>query len=75
MTWREIARPIIKQALIDTEGKEEKDIRKHLRNVYPFGERKYHPYKIWCDEIKVQRGLKEKKSIGNTFDPNQLNLL
>ena len=23
------------------------------------GERRYHPYKIWCDEIQRQRGKRE----------------
>lgn len=55
-SWRDYARPIVKQVLEDTAGQDEKVIRKALKDAYPFGERKYHPYKIWLDEIKVQRG-------------------
>lgn len=57
-TWREHAAPIIARVLKETAGKPEKDIRRALREAYPYGERQYHPYKIWCDEIRRQRGLK-----------------
>lgn len=62
-TWRDVARPIIAKAIAENLGKPEKEIRKALRRAYPFGERKYHPYKIWLDEIRVQLGLK-------TFHPS-----
>lgn len=57
MSWRDSARPIIKEVLEkhhDNEGA----LKRALFDAYPFGERKYHPYKIWLDEIKVQRGFK-----------------
>ena len=60
-TWRDSARPLIAKALTDSKGKSEQEIRKTLRDAYPWGERRMHPYKIWCDEIKVQRGLKKSK--------------
>jgi len=62
-TWRDVAKPIIALVLKDTQGKDEKEIRKALRAAYPWGQRKYHPYKIWCDEIKHQRGLKRRKQV------------
>lgn len=71
MTWRDTARPIIAKVLADNQDKTESEIRKALQDAYPFGERKYHPYKVWCDEIRVQRGLKRKKMFVN---PNQTNL-
>jgi hypothetical protein len=58
-SWREHAKPIIKQVLKDTAGQPEKVIRKALKEAYPFGLRQYHPYKIWLDEIKVQRGKRK----------------
>lgn len=60
-SWRSRARPIIQKVLKENEGKDEKEIRKALRDAYPFGPREYHPYKIWCDEIQWQRGIKKKK--------------
>lgn len=61
-TWRASAKPIIAEVLKQTIGKSEKDIREALKEAYPWGVRQYHPYKVWLDEIKVQRGLKRKKS-------------
>jgi hypothetical protein len=86
MSWRDSARPIIARVLSETAGKPEAEIRKALFDAYPYGPRKYHPYKIWLHEIAVQRG---KKKLGKPFggggnrrsavafppDPNQLELL
>lgn len=58
MKWRERAAPVIALALEQTRGRSEAEIRKALYEAYPFGERRWHPYKIWLDEIKVQRGRK-----------------
>jgi hypothetical protein len=58
-TWRERATPIIEDVLRITAGQDEKAIRVALRDAYPFGPRQYHPYRIWCDEVKRQRGLKK----------------
>jgi len=81
MTWREDCAPIISAVLAATKGQSEKEIKKALREAYPYGERAMHPYKIWCDEIKIQRGLKKRKKKGkpNKFvqidtDPNQTSL-
>ncbi len=58
MTWRDRCAPIIQQVLCQTKGQTEREIRKALREAYPFGERVMWPYKVWLDEIKRQRGLK-----------------
>jgi hypothetical protein len=60
-TWRDDAVPIIAKVLKEKEGCTEREIRKALREAYPFGQREYHPYKIWCDEIRRQRGLKRTR--------------
>jgi len=54
--WRQHAAPIIARVLEETKGKPDKEIRAALRAAYPFGPRQYHPYRIWCDEIRVQTG-------------------
>lgn len=28
------------------------ELRAKLREFYPFGERKYWPYKVWCEEVR-----------------------
>lgn len=57
-SWRDQVRPLIAQILEQCEGMDMKAKRKALREGFPFGERKYHPYKIWLDECKVQLKLK-----------------
>lgn len=58
MTWRDRARPIIDGVLRATRGQSESEIKAALMAAYPFGPRRYHPYRIWCDEVRVQRGRK-----------------
>ena len=71
-TWRERSAPVIREALKKTEGQPEKDIRKALRDAYPFGERKYWPYKVWLDEVKKQRsGQLPVAKKGPVDDPRQ----
>lgn len=53
--WRNIAAPIIAKILREYPERNA-DQERSLRDAYPFGQRKYHPYKIWLDEIKRQRG-------------------
>ena len=74
MSWRDSAAPIISRVLNDTKGRPEKEVKKALFDAYPFGERRYHPYKIWLDEIKIQRGKKKRGRKPEVTPPNQLNL-
>lgn len=63
MTWREKLRPRILQVIEENRGKTVKEIRMALREAYPFS-RKYgpkHQYKIWCDEVNKQLGLRIPK--------------
>lgn len=74
-TWRDSAKPIIAEVIKENTGKTEKEIRKALREAYPYGERALHPYKIWCDEIKVQLGKKKFNERKKDIVPiNQTNL-
>lgn len=51
-TWRDRARPII-AGVIETHGTADmKTLRTLLWQAYPFGEKKYHPYKVW---LKLKR--------------------
>lgn len=67
MSWREHATPIIRRVIAETGTDDEKALRKALREAYPFGERQYHPYKIWCDEVRRQL----HKPRGPKPDPRQ----
>lgn len=53
-TWRTHAAPIIARVIAEVGTDDMKALRKALREAYPFCERNYWPYKIWCDEVKRQ---------------------
>lgn len=61
-SWRDRAKPIIERVLRETAGQDEALIRAALRAAYPFGQRQYHPYKVWLDEIARQRGTRMVKA-------------
>lgn len=58
-SWRDECRPIIAAVIATWSAAGEKAIRKALVAAYPWGEKKDHPYKIWCDEINVQLGKRK----------------
>lgn len=61
-TWRDDANQTIRVAL--REGRElgltGKQLRDFINERYPYGPRKYHPYKIWCSELKQVLADQEK---------------
>ena len=59
-TWRDAARPIIANVIREHGREDTPELRKALFDAYPFGQRKYWPYQVWLDEIKVQLGTKKK---------------
>jgi len=52
--WRNRAAPIIAQTIARVGRDDERALRKALHDAHPFGERRMHPYKIWCDEVRRQ---------------------
>jgi len=50
-TWRSRAVNVIWAVINDHRGADERTIRLALRRAYPFGERRYWPYKVWCEEV------------------------
>ena len=61
MEWRKHSAQIIARVISENGTQDMTELRKELYLAYPYGERKYHPYKIWCDEIRVQLKLKIKR--------------
>lgn len=69
MSWRERAAPIIANVIASVGREDEKALRKALRAAYPFGERAYFPYKVWCSEVRNQlRGKPQRKRPGFVSD-------
>lgn len=74
MTWRDSCRPIIQRVIAEVGRSDLKALRKALREAYPYGERKYHPYKVWCDEVSKQVGTNSKdKLTGDLFEGRNAN--
>jgi hypothetical protein len=61
-TWRDEARPLIAAVIAESKGLPEREIRSRLTAAYPWGDRKMWPYKVWCDEIRTQLGVKARKA-------------
>lgn len=77
-TWRESASSIIRKVIVKTGTQDIKLLKQNLRAAYPFGVRKYWPYKVWCDEIRIQLGHKKRfprNSAKNFTHQDQLDLL
>lgn len=49
-TWRTAAQRIIAPIEAEYRDKPLAKFKRALREAYPFGQRAYHPYKIWCSE-------------------------
>lgn len=61
--WRDYAAPIIARVIEEVGRDDMKKLRAALRAAYPFGKRKQFPYKVWCDEVRIQLlGLTGKKA-------------
>ena len=75
--WRKTAAEVISEVLdqcgtVDFSSPENyKAVRARLREAYPFGEKKYHPYKIWLDEIQRQLGKKWPVGHKRAWENNQ----
>jgi hypothetical protein len=54
--WRKMSRRVIQDVLNNYRAplneEQIREVKAKLSNAYPFGERKYYPYKIWLEEIK-----------------------
>lgn len=62
--WRQESRRVIETTLADLARTEpaadNRRKRAVLRDAYPFGERAMHPYKCWCQEVRLALGAKPK---------------
>jgi len=69
MRWRDHARPIIAAVIRDNPAATEQELRRLLRQAYPYGVREFHPYKIWCSEVKKQLAAKIMADTGHSDLP------
>lgn len=74
-TYRDRARPIIaeKLAAMNASQRPMKAVCRALRRAYPWGDCFGYPYRVWCDEVLRQLGIKRR--LGSSVDqvhPNQV---
>lgn len=67
--WRKIAAPIISRVIAEHGTDNMRGLRRALREAYPFGPRRFHPYRIWCDEIRRQLAPPETRHLHRTSKP------
>lgn len=61
MSWDVISCRTIERVIRENPGADLKTLRKRISEAYPFGQRKYWPYKVWCREVKKALKLQEFK--------------
>ena len=50
-TWRDLARARIAEVIAANPAAGGEKLGELLREAYPFGERRWHPYKVWLTEV------------------------
>ncbi len=68
-TWRAQAALVIHPIIAATGTNDMPLLKRRLFEAYPFGQRKYYPYKIWCEEIRRQLGIMPYKRKSGHADP------
>lgn len=53
-SWRRTARTVISKVIREVGRYDLKTLKRAISAAYPFGPKRYHPYKIWLDEVKLQ---------------------
>lgn len=64
---RDAAARIIAGVIARVGRADEKRLRQALRDAYPWGERRYWPYKVWLSEIKCQIGARSCEPTPDLF--------
>lgn len=52
--WRRKAKAVITKVIREVGSENLNELRRAISVAYPFGERRFHPYRIWVDEVRLQ---------------------
>lgn len=58
--WRDQAQAVIREVVAENPGSTGAELRALLNARYPFGERRYYPYRIWCQEVAIACGTRPR---------------
>lgn len=64
-TWRAHAQAVIAQARAAHPDAAGAELRALLHAAYPFGERHYWPYTVWCQCVREALGLPRRRQTVN----------
>jgi len=59
--WRDSIAPMVAEVIARVGKYNDKELRKALREAYPYGQRTMWPYKVWCSEVRRQLGRSLRK--------------
>lgn len=52
MRWSEISRAVVAEVIAEYKGDDVRELRRRLREAYPFGRREHWPYKAWLNAVR-----------------------
>jgi hypothetical protein len=71
--WRDMAIPIIRNVIATVGTSDDRALQRALREAYPWGEKRMHPYKVWRHEVRRQlAGEQHPRRTPNPVSPGQL---
>lgn len=76
-SWRARLAPIIRAAIEAAHDLPPSDQRAVIRQAWPagaLGERRGHPYRIWCSEVRRQLGMPRRRPAPGSPNSPQLSL-
>jgi hypothetical protein len=51
-TWRKHSQEIIAKVVAEVGTEDRAALKAALKAAYPYGQREYYPYKVWCEEVR-----------------------
>jgi len=73
--WRQVADSVILRVAHENPGLGEKELRAKMSEAYPFGLRRYHPYKMWLAAVSSYFKPGKQKTKKLEVAEGQLSLL
>ena len=70
MSWRSHSKEVICKVMYEHRNAPLDVLKRALHDAYPFGQREYHPYKIWCSEQRKALAMREQQISG--YVPGEL---
>jgi len=73
--WRDMAIPIIRHVIATVGTSDDRALQQALREAYPWGEKRMHPYRVWRDEVRRQlAGEQHPRRAPDPVSPGQLSV-